>query len=83
MIQVNPLSAWLSHRDEYLSELLRHEGRQLDDGKIRCEGCGVDARLYRCRECIGNILLCALCLGDGHKRLPLHVIEVREVSTLW
>ncbi len=38
----------------------------------------MDARLYRCRECIGDGLFCASCLVKEHKRLPLHCIEVSD-----
>lgn len=50
---------------------------------ILCENCGVDAKLYRCCECIGEVMLCLLCLNNDHKRLPLHRIEVSNAPRLW
>lgn len=63
--------------------MLRHESCQLDEEKVCCENCGVESKLYRCRECVGELLLCALCLLDEHKRLPLHRIEVSGALYLW
>ncbi|THU85769.1 hypothetical protein K435DRAFT_822325 [Dendrothele bispora CBS 962.96] len=71
---------WTPYRDEYLSELIRNEGRG-EAEKMRCFDCGsgphdgCDEPSYRCLECIYPELLCKLCCVRRHEDMPLHWIE--------
>ncbi|THU87804.1 hypothetical protein K435DRAFT_866944 [Dendrothele bispora CBS 962.96] len=75
-----PLKQWTPYRDEYLSELIRNEGRG-EAEKMRCFDCGsgphdgCDEPSYRCLECIYPELLCKLCCVRRHEDMPLHWIE--------
>ncbi|TDL14368.1 hypothetical protein BD410DRAFT_734211 [Rickenella mellea] len=70
---MDPLKAWLPHRDMFLDELLRRDGMPHLSPPL-CT-CGVATALYRCNDCAFNDLLCQKCLIDCHARLPLHCVE--------
>ncbi|KAF7373659.1 hypothetical protein MSAN_00576700 [Mycena sanguinolenta] len=74
----NPLKQWTEdHRDTYLAELLRSEGRgdHAGDACGRCQG-NLKAADYRCVSCLsGGELLCADCLVTAHRYLPFHRIQ--------
>lgn len=78
--QDEPLREWRLHRDEYLAEFLRLEGRG-DYTEDYCTSCPVGSQAatpkYRCRDCFSMRLVCTDCCRDAHKENPLHVIEVR------
>lgn len=69
------------HRDEYLEELIRLEGRG-DSPTTLCSSCppGSEAGrpLYRCRDCFSTDLVCQTCCVEAHKNRPLDIIEVRK-----
>ncbi|THU77010.1 hypothetical protein K435DRAFT_703408 [Dendrothele bispora CBS 962.96] len=80
--QDQPLKEWIPYRDEYLSELLRLEGRG-DVEKDECPWCGEPSEdedgehvsFYRCMQCFGEDLMCKTCCVKRHEANPLHVIE--------
>jgi hypothetical protein len=64
-----PLLDWMSHhRDTYLDELIRHDGR---GGTELCANCG-ETGLFKCKDCFGYRLLCKNCFTDTHALLPFH-----------
>jgi hypothetical protein len=69
--QSTPLSQWLPHRQTYLDELLRADGRK---GQSEC-ACG-DIGVYRCRDCFYGSLHCERCLLEQHRVHPFHRILV-------
>lgn len=77
------LEQWMPHQDEYLRELLHHEGRGGRSNRCNCDGmpsqnsCLSKAPgTYRCRDCTGGRMLCKQCTLDMHAGLPLHRIQV-------
>lgn len=73
--QYDSALVWLSHRDEFLEEFLRLEGRgdYIDE---MCAICLKESGVYRCQSCMGKQLLCRGCVVQTHLFNPLHVIEV-------
>jgi hypothetical protein len=70
-----PLQDWATHhRQTYLNELIRHNGRAGLKNCAECEGNG----LYKCKDCFGSQLLCRGCFFEWHTRLPLHRTLVRR-----
>lgn len=75
---------WLSHRQEYLDELLRHEGR----GKANqlCPTCVVGVQgprsqaRYACRDCSSSRMFCHTCIVSQHVENPFHNIKVSIFS---
>src|SRR6202050_1070280 len=78
-----PLKAWMNVRDEYLTELLRHEGRA-DFPTDHCPLCPPErtpcAPSFRCRDCFGCHFVCKDCCIESHRECPLHIIEVCFLS---
>lgn len=78
-MQDQPLALWKVHRDEYLEELIRLEGR--GDLLRRCPTCPPDGESgrpqYRCRDCFATDLVCLACCLSAHRDRPLDIIEVR------
>jgi hypothetical protein len=69
------LQEWLPHRETYVDELLRHDGRA---GQRACAGCNSDSPdLFKCKDCFGGKLLCYVCVVKFHDSHPLHRILVR------
>ncbi|KAF8879935.1 hypothetical protein BD779DRAFT_1676149 [Infundibulicybe gibba] len=72
-----PLLEWLPKREEYLTELLRLEGR----GDVAsCHGCIVcneknPEALFRCEDCFDIRLMCKSCIIYLHQALPLHRVK--------
>lgn len=68
-------------REEYLQEIIRHDGRGEWGSASGCPDChvrgehGISAQ-YRCRECFLDDLVCKGCCLRRHKQHPLHIIEV-------
>ncbi|PBK61727.1 hypothetical protein ARMSODRAFT_990587 [Armillaria solidipes] len=73
------------HREEYLREILRGEGR----GGFKTEKCASCASVdvegpteedrsarYRCEDCEGGSIECRACLVQSHRRLPFHRVQV-------
>ncbi|RPD67932.1 hypothetical protein L226DRAFT_474192, partial [Lentinus tigrinus ALCF2SS1-7] len=73
-----PLRAWIPFRDEYLDELLRHEGRGDRRTLSVCARCSQGNPILRCVECTGGDMLCHGCMLQDHSRLPLHRIQEWE-----
>ncbi|TRM62975.1 hypothetical protein BD626DRAFT_403580 [Schizophyllum amplum] len=72
------MQAWLPHRNLYLDELVRLEGRGAHGHYHRCGKCGTGTGVvYRCRgqECQGGQMFCKACTIQNHQYQPLHWIE--------
>ncbi|OJT01852.1 hypothetical protein TRAPUB_7684 [Trametes pubescens] len=70
-----PLRTWQGLRDEYLSEVLRLDGRGNFRGAATCPRCTTSTPKYRCRDCLGGEVLCQACIVAAHQNLPLHIVE--------
>jgi hypothetical protein len=82
MLQYRPLQDWLPHRQEYLDELLRHDGRKgVASNNCSMNGC-VNPGDFLCRDCMHERSFCQDCLVDMHRFLPLHRIMVSFVLAL-
>ncbi|KAJ7837780.1 hypothetical protein B0H14DRAFT_3701757 [Mycena olivaceomarginata] len=70
-------STWVNHRDKYLDEMLRGEGRGDPDVYSFCAGCGVANPAYRCelQTCYGVGMFCKSCIVERHQVLPTHWIQ--------
>jgi hypothetical protein len=81
--QDNPFKIWeQSHRDEYLDEALRLEGRGGPVNYAKCGGCDDQNPTYRCaeQECHGGAMFCQKCTVARHEALPLHWIEASHTG---
>ncbi|KAI0060333.1 hypothetical protein BV25DRAFT_1783282, partial [Artomyces pyxidatus] len=68
--------SWIPFRQDYLEEVLRLDGRGLFAAATGCPRCGSDeSPTIRCRDCVGQELLCLSCAVKGHSRNPLHMVE--------
>jgi hypothetical protein len=78
IIQDNPLRQWAEdHRETYLAELLRHEGRGDHATEPGCTQCTKGAADHRCSDCLGGgELLCSSCIVTAHRQMPFHRIQV-------
>ncbi|KAJ7799361.1 hypothetical protein B0H14DRAFT_2295987, partial [Mycena olivaceomarginata] len=65
------------HRDEYLDEVLRGEGRGDVAIYSFCGGCGERDPEYRCENqaCYGTQMFCRSCIIARHQVLPTHWIQ--------
>lgn len=73
--QDNPLLMWIPLCDEFLGEVIRHEGR----GGFKDElcSCGAAAARFRCNDCVGHpALSCKECILGQHARSPYHSLQV-------
>lgn len=67
---------WLEDREQFLSEVLRLEGRGgASEFCLRCQNGSLAE--YRCLDCDGNDLICKACILALHERCSLHRPEVR------
>ncbi|KAG6848447.1 hypothetical protein H0H93_016880 [Arthromyces matolae] len=81
-VSKRPMVYWKTHhRQKYLDELLRFEGRADARIQTHCIDCLArkngdpgDAEI-RCRDCFGMDLVCPLCCVKRHVRLPFHRVE--------
>jgi len=78
------------HRQQYLEEIIRWEGRGDFRGAKQCSDCLArhsstpGPSEYRCRECFLADLVCQSCCVKRHRTNPLHRIEVcLSSSHLW
>ncbi|KAJ7683938.1 hypothetical protein B0H14DRAFT_2422270, partial [Mycena olivaceomarginata] len=64
-------------REEFLDELLRHDGRGDYVSQHVCGGmgCKVEGPTYRCSNCLHPCLFCRDCVKRIHERMPFHHIE--------
>ncbi|PPR01605.1 hypothetical protein CVT26_013324 [Gymnopilus dilepis] len=81
-VSKRPHVVWMElHRQSYLEEMLRWEGRADASTSSECPDCiarSVKAPLaaeYRCQECFLPDLVCASCCVKRHKMNPFHRIE--------
>ncbi|KAK7027577.1 CxC2 domain-containing protein [Favolaschia claudopus] len=72
-----PFQTWVTHRNEYLDEMLRLEGRGGPEISSACASCGSAAPEYRCENqtCHGPAMFCQDCIVERHQALPTHWIE--------
>ncbi|KAJ7754658.1 hypothetical protein DFH07DRAFT_868558 [Mycena maculata] len=71
-------STWATnHRDEYLDEVIRLNGRGDKAFHMNCCGCGEASPKFRCEHqtCVGADMYCAECIVKNHRALPAHWIE--------
>ncbi|KAF8976196.1 hypothetical protein BDQ17DRAFT_1395169 [Cyathus striatus] len=70
------LNEWVNYQDEFLDELLRHDGKGDYISEDKCSECKKENGSYKCKDCFhGCLLQCRKCIIRGHKNLPLHRIE--------
>lgn len=68
------MTTWTLHRDEYLDEQMRSEGR--GDNATSCAGTCEGEAPYRCTDCLSGAMWCLNCIKLRHDQTPLHFIEV-------
>jgi len=66
----------MPHIDEYVTELLRLEGRG-GHGLDKCNRCREGKAAVRCLDCFSVDLYCTACVLDMHALNPLHRLEVK------
>ncbi|KAF7346849.1 hypothetical protein MSAN_01824100 [Mycena sanguinolenta] len=73
----NPLRQWAEdHRETFLAEMLRHEGRGEHARSSTCPQCREHEADHRCVHCMGGgELLCRSCIVAVHRQLPFHTIQ--------
>ncbi|KAG1728754.1 uncharacterized protein EDB91DRAFT_1060402, partial [Suillus paluster] len=71
----HPLLNWIDHRELFLLEMLRHNGR--GDGVLStfCDTCGITVGVYRCKDCFVPGLSCQMCVVRAHAHSPMHRVE--------
>ncbi|KAH7917878.1 hypothetical protein BV22DRAFT_1025551, partial [Leucogyrophana mollusca] len=69
------LQDWLPHRDVYLDELLRHDGRGSCLGDERCRECKTEVGIFKCLDCASCWKYCRPCVLIRHSLLPFHRLE--------
>ncbi|KAJ7019395.1 hypothetical protein C8F04DRAFT_1214342 [Mycena alexandri] len=76
-LQDLPFQTWVGHRDKYLDEMLRLEGRGDFAVYSTCGGCGVANPAFRCenQSCYGSGMFCQRCIVARHQVLPSHWIR--------
>lgn len=84
-VQDDPMQTFRQVKQQFLDEMLRHEGLGLDMHDPRCASCDTtfdDAKgLIKCEDC-GTFLECASCCVQRHRCLPHHRIQVRAHPTV-
>ncbi|KAJ7794948.1 hypothetical protein B0H14DRAFT_3496550 [Mycena olivaceomarginata] len=77
-----PFQTWVGHRDEYLDEMLRLEGRGDIDTYTTCGSCGAANPQYRCKlqSCYGPGMFCKSCIVKQHEVLPTHWVQEWNAS---
>ena len=84
-LQKRPHVTWMtSHRDQYLDEMIRWDGRgdYYSNGISLCPDCvgrkstSPGQADHRCRECYSPVLTCKACCIRRHRLEPFHWIEV-------
>ncbi|KAJ7863782.1 hypothetical protein B0H14DRAFT_2574722 [Mycena olivaceomarginata] len=73
----DPLRQWTEdHRETYLVEMLRQEGRSDYTEATTCSRCLRGTADHRCNTCMGGgELLCDSCTVATHLQLPFHTIQ--------
>ncbi|PPQ76891.1 hypothetical protein CVT26_000661 [Gymnopilus dilepis] len=87
-VSKRPHVTWMEqHRETYLDEMLRWEGRADASSQKECPDCILrstnprGAAEYRCEDCFIPDLTCASCCVKRHKLNPFHRIEKWTGST--
>ncbi|KAF6743253.1 hypothetical protein DFP72DRAFT_1080451 [Ephemerocybe angulata] len=78
--EADKLKEWLSYRDAFLHEMLRHEGTIKEGAERKCYGCEEDIEpsqsAYRCLDCIDGVAFrCIECAKYLHSNLPFHRLQ--------
>ncbi|EMD31060.1 hypothetical protein CERSUDRAFT_60542 [Gelatoporia subvermispora B] len=73
----NRINKWLPYREQFLNELLRHDGLADVTDLTLCPKHKLPAK-YRCQDCLGLQLQCRDCMCNHHQYIPLHRIQVWE-----
>ncbi|KIK39713.1 hypothetical protein CY34DRAFT_14196 [Suillus luteus UH-Slu-Lm8-n1] len=63
------------HRELFLLEMLRHDGRGDDISSTFCNTCGITVGSYRCKDCFMSRLSCQMCVVAAHAYSPVHRVE--------
>ncbi|KAJ3535047.1 hypothetical protein NM688_g7034 [Phlebia brevispora] len=70
------LNEWTRLRDFFLNEFLWLEGpRNANMACAHCKRGDDNDGVYRCKDCVGEQLLCKRCCVKSHKHNPFHHIE--------
>ncbi|KAJ7289881.1 hypothetical protein C8J57DRAFT_1629130 [Mycena rebaudengoi] len=71
------MKTWVNHRQEYLDEMLRAEGRGDACNYDNCRRCGSPNPTFRCEGqlCHGPAMSCKACIVASHAALPTHWVE--------
>jgi hypothetical protein len=77
------MEEWLTYRDAYLEEMLRHDGREGLQVTF-CADCGSTGD-FSCYDCAYCMHYCQGCLLSRHRLMPLHRIRVCKpiLSVIW
>ena len=68
------MDKWLTHREAYLYEMLRHDGQEGLQA-ISCAKCNSDG-CFSCDDCTYSMHYCSPCLIRHHLLMPFHRIKV-------
>ncbi|KAJ7606446.1 hypothetical protein DFH06DRAFT_1019248 [Mycena polygramma] len=77
-IQDFPMQTFMmNHRDEYLDELCRLEGRGSPEFYEKCAECKRPDPSYRCAHgtCFSQGMYCQECIVKVHRQLPTHTLQ--------
>jgi hypothetical protein len=66
----------MGHINDFLLEFIRLDGRGERQAQQACSKCSMGKPHYRCRDCLGETLLCGSCIVEGHVMNPFHRMEV-------
>ncbi|KAJ6609627.1 hypothetical protein B0H10DRAFT_2297035 [Mycena sp. CBHHK59/15] len=75
----DPNEQWVRlDREDFLDELIRHDGRgeYIDQTVCAGEGCETTDAPFRCIDCFHGRLYCKECMVKVHQRMPLHHVEM-------
>jgi hypothetical protein len=77
------MEEWLTYRDTYLHEMLRHDGREGLQVTL-CADCDKSGN-FSCYDCAHSMHYCKDCLVNRHRLMPLHRIRVWRLilSVIW
>jgi hypothetical protein len=75
------MEQWLQHRSVFLDKLLHLDGwGDALNGPALCPGCLTHPARFRCKDCFEGTMHCSACTTSLHQTLPLHRLEVCQVS---
>ncbi|TDL14821.1 hypothetical protein BD410DRAFT_845699 [Rickenella mellea] len=76
-MRTDPLNGWKHLRDDFLDEMIRHDGLGSETLPLICasESCNI-AAAFRCVDCFDRRVMCSTCMCREHHHHPLHQIEV-------